>query len=499
MDLPESLYTSAQVREMDRRAIAQHGLPGSVLMQRAGEAVFALLRERWPRTRRLAVVCGPGNNGSDGYIVARLAQLTGLSPQVMSLGATPSKGEAAAARQACAAAGVAIQDFEAHKLSQCDVIVDALLGTGLERDVDNEWRAAVEAINASHRPILSVDIPSGLHADSGRVMGAAVRAHSTLTFIGLKTGLFTGAGREFSGEMYFADLGVSSDVYLNLIPCARRLTGTRMHGLLPTRTRHSHKGNYGHVLILGGDRGMAGAARLAGVAAYRAGAGLVTVATHPMHVAQVGMDAPELLAQGVNNPADLRRASAHASVLAVGPGLGQGDWGRRLFAAAMEASRPMVVDADGLNLLARDPEARPDWVLTPHPGEAGRLLGIDAHEVQRDRIKAVRAIAQRYSGVCVLKGSGTLIATADNDTVDLCDRGNPGMASGGMGDVLTGAIAALLAQGLTPREAGRLGVWLHASAGDDAARHGGEVGMIATDLMPFIRAHLNRMADDARA
>jgi ADP-dependent NAD(P)H-hydrate dehydratase / NAD(P)H-hydrate epimerase len=497
MRLPEYLYRAGQVRELDRIAIAERGLSGGVLMQRAGEAVFTLLRERWPRARRLVVVCGSGNNGGDGYVVAHLAAEAGLMPRVMAVGAKMPTGDAAAARQACEAAGVVIRPFEAGGLVRCDIVVDALLGTGLEREVDHEWRAIIEAVNRAGLPVLAVDIASGLNADTGEVLGVAVRAETTVTFIGLKAGLFTGAGREHSGEIFFTDLGVPADIYPGINPCARRLTEAGLQNLLPPRARHSHKGNLGHVMVLGGDRGMAGAPRLAGAAAYRAGCGLVTVATHPAHVSEVSTACPELLAYGIATPQDLRQASARATVLAVGPGLGQDEWGRRHFTTVMESSLPKIMDADGLNLLARDPMTRMDWILTPHPGEAGRLLGTDALAVQQDRFAAVGEIARRYGGVCVLKGSGTLIAGADDDIVDLCDRGNPGMASGGMGDVLTGVIAALLAQGLKAREAARLSVWLHAAAGDAAAGRAGEIGLVASDLLPFIRLHLNQMVGHA--
>jgi NAD(P)H-hydrate epimerase len=491
MDLPASLYSVAQARTLDRLAI-ERGIPGGELMERAGRAALAVLRTRYPRARRIAVVCGPGNNGGDGYVLARLAQEAGLEAAVLSLGGRP-KGEAAAARARGEVAGITVREFSAEPLKQADVVVDALLGIGLKREVTGAWRDAVIVVNESLRPVLSLDIPSGLHADTGCVLGVAVRAQATVCFIGLKAGLFTGAGREYGGEIYFHDLAVPPDIYDSVPMCARRLTENALRGILPRRARDSHKGAAGHVLAIGGGPGMPGAARLAGEAAYRAGAGLVTLATHPDHAPAVNAARPELLAYGVKSPKDLKPLLARATVVALGPGLGQKAWAGALFRAALAGRRPLVIDADGLNLLTKV-RRRGDWVLTPHPGEAARLLNTSTAEIQNDRFRAARAIVARYGGVCVLKGSGTLIAGPGDEPIELCDRGNPGMASGGVGDVLTGVIAALRAQGLGPRAAARLGVWVHACAGDAAAAAGGEIGLLAGDLMAPLRAEFNRLA-----
>lgn len=525
MNLPEALYTAAQVRELDRMAIEEHRIPGAKLMQRAGAAAFDLLRTRWPRARRIAVLCGTGNNGGDGYVMARLARAAGLTVNVLSLGAAEKmQGDAAAARKQCKSAGVAIRNFQADLLAGHDVIVDAMLGTGLEREVEGEWRAAIEAINASRLTVLAMDVPSGLNADTGRVMGAAVRASATMSFIGLKAGLFTGAGREHAGEIFFNDLNVPPDIYARVPAQAQRLTEQSLYGLMPARRRDMHKGDAGHVLVIGGDRGMPGAARLAGAAAYRAGAGLVTLATHPEHAAHISAACPELIVHGVARPEALRPLLARADVIAAGPGLGQGEWGDALFGAALDTRLPMVVDADALNTLATDPLMHADWILTPHPGEAARMLGLSTAEVQADRFTAAREIVASYGGVCVLKGAGTLVASFNMErrasaasraafpverraraasraaladgVVSVCDRGNPGMASGGMGDVLTGVIAGLRAQGLISPVAARLGVWLHAAAGDDVAA-AGEIGMLASDLFPHIRSRLNRLVGHA--
>jgi NAD(P)H-hydrate epimerase len=445
-------------------------------------------------------MCGVGNNGGDGFVLARLAHSAGLDPRILSVGdAKNMKGEAADARSACAAAGISVTPFNAQALHDSDIVVDALLGTGLTRPVEGAWREAIDIVNELQaEPILAVDIPSGLNADSGAVMGAAVRAHTTVTFVGLKSGLFTGSGREHGGEIIFADLQIPPDVCLRSEPIAQRLKDSEFQNCLRPRPRDAHKGDMGHVLIVGGDRGMGGAVRLAGEAAYRAGAGLVTVLTRAEHVALVGAARPELLVYGVDDWREARVVFERASVVAVGPGLGQSPWSKKLFDAALASGRPLVIDADGLNLLAKATARRDDWILTPHPGEAARLLGLATGDIQADRFSAVNALNERYGGVSVLKGSGTLIAKAGVRPVSLCDRGNPGMASAGMGDVLTGVVAALLAQGLETWDAARLAVWLHALAGDDAARRttGDEIGLLASDLFPFLRAHINRISHD---
>lgn len=485
--LPSALYTAAQVRELDRRAIEDHGVPGYTLMTRAGQAAFEVLRERWPEARCIGVLCGPGNNGGDGYVIARLAQGAGLTAWVLEAGDPARlKGDAARARADWQAAGGQAVDARAP-WPAAEVLVDALLGTGLDRPVEGALGGLIDAINATGLPVLAVDIPSGLHADTGAVLGRAVRAAVTVSFIGLKTGLFTGEGPACRGDVVFDGLGVPEAVYRELPPVAERLDATCIRRL-GRRARCAHKGHFGYVLVVGGAPGMPGAVRLAGEAAARAGAGLVSVATHPDHAPLLPQARPELMVHGVVAPADLAPLLTRATVLAVGPGLGQGDWGRTLLGRLLETGLPMVVDADALNLLAEEPANRDDWVLTPHPGEAARLLGRDSASVQSDRLAAAREIQARFGGVCVLKGAGTVIRDADATAV--CTGGNPGMASGGMGDVLTGIIAGLLAQGLAPAQAARIGVCAHAEAADRAAR-GGERGLLASDLLAELRGVVN--------
>lgn len=492
--LPLELYRAADVRELDRIAIEDRGLGGALLMNRAGEVAFQALRERWPRAQRIAVLCGPGNNGGDGLVIARLARLSGLEVRVLLMReAEAFRGEARRALQALEPLGVALPVYAGEAdLDAAEVVVDALLGTGLTRAVEGTIAQAIGAINAAREVgagVLAVDIPSGLAADTGAVLGHAVRAHVTPTFIGLKLGLFTGAGPEYVGRVVFSNLGAPSDIYEQVPPAARCIDdGGR--GLGP-RPRDAHKRQFGHVLAVGGDRGTAGAIRLTAEAALRGGAGLVSVATRPENAPALVQARPEVMALGVDRPTDLDGLLARASVIAVGPGLGQTQWGRALWQHLLETELPMVVDADALNLLAAEPVRRNNWMITPHPGEAARLLDTGTGEVQADRPAAVGELARRYGGVAVLKGAGTLVASA-NSPLGVCRAGNPGMAVGGMGDLLCGYIAALRGQGLDALSAAQLGVLWHACAGDRAASLGGERGLLPSDLLLDLRHFVNR-------
>lgn len=491
-ELPLELYRAAQVRELDRVAIQERGIPGYTLMSRAGEAAFQQLRQRWPHAGRLAVVCGGGNNGGDGYVLARLARQAGLEVRLLTL-ADPDmlRGDAQTACKEARTAEVSIQPFQAAALNGVDVLVDAVLGTGLERPVSGLWREAIAAMNAHPADTFALDIPSGLHADTGAILGLAIRAAATITFIGLKQGLFTGQGPACCGNVYFADLDAPLDIYPALHPASWRYAGADLPALLPQRSRSAHKGHFGHVLIIGGALGMAGAARMAAEAAARCGAGLVSIATGAAHAGWQTVARPELMFHGVEDTDDLAPLLDRATVIAIGPGLGRSDWGRAMLQAALASDKPLVIDADGLNLLSIEPTFRDHWILTPHSGEAARLLKMTPVEVEADRFTAVEDLALRYGGVAVLKGAGSLIASREDGQVALCTTGNPGMASGGMGDVLTGVIAALVAQGLPLFAAAKAGVYLHGLAGDQAAQAGGERGLLATDLLPFLRRAVN--------
>ena len=485
-----SLYTAAQTRELDRLAIEVAGIPGYTLMSRAGEACWEALQACWPHARSLLVLCGTGNNGGDGFIVARLALAAHRSVQVLLLG-EPGRlqGDALTAHADFVAAGGQVSPFTAAASLEADIIVDAMLGTGVDRPLAGDWQLAVERVNRAAPPVLAVDLPTGLHADTGAVSGATVRADLTVTFIGRKAGLYTGAGPDYAGDTRFASLDVPATVYQQVTPAAQLVRQVATGPLAVPRARTAHKGQHGHVLVIGGGEGMAGAARLAGEAALRSGAGLVSVATHPRHAAFVGVSCPELICHAVATARELRPLLQSASVLLVGPGLGRSSWAQTLLAAVLEASQPRVIDADALNLLAGAPAGCPRQVLTPHPGEAARLLQQDTAAIQRDRFAAAQAIARLYGGTTVLKGAGTVIH-ADGKLPAVCGAGNPGMATAGMGDVLAGVIAALMAQGMDAHTAAVAGVCAHARAGDAAAVQG-ERGMLARDVIAELRGVVN--------
>ena len=490
--LAGAIYTASQVRDLDRRAIDQYGIAGYELMTRAGHAALEALCALWPAARTITVLCGPGNNGGDGYVVARLARARGLGTTVVALGDPRSlPGDALRAYDDYAVAGGRNVPWSPSVL-EADVIVDALFGTGLARPVSGEAAAMITAANASGKPLVAVDVPSGLHADTGAVQGAAVRAELTVTFVGRKIGFYVGEGLDHVGRVLSDDLGVPTAAFGGTIPVARLLGPDMVMRALPRRARTSHKGEHGHVLVIGGGSGMPGAARLAGEAALRAGAGLVTLAVHPDNVGVVAAR-PELMCRGAGCVADITTLLGRATVIAMGPGLGQAPWADELVHAAVGSGLPMVVDADALNWLAASPRACGHWVLTPHPGEAARLLGTTSAAVQADRLGAARELQGRYGGVAVLKGAGSIVHAAGGPPY-ICDRGNPGMAAGGMGDVLTGVIAGIAAQCGDLALAAQAGVFVHAQAGDLAAR-AGERGMLASDVLRQVRACVNPSCD----
>jgi hydroxyethylthiazole kinase-like uncharacterized protein yjeF len=492
MSQSQALYSVAQVRGFDAHAIRVLGVPGYTLMQRAGEAALHALRTRWPTALRIAVVCGGGNNGGDGYVLARYARAAGLEVSVYAA-VDPSllQGDAKRAADEFRARGGQALPFAEARLAEADVLVDALLGTGARAPLGPEMLAAIAAMNHAGVPILALDLPSGLDADRGVALGSAVRADTTITFVAPKVGLFLGNGPDYAGRVLCDALELPPPSGAGSEPVMERIDEAELARALPRRSRSAHKGDFGRVLVIAGGTGMAGAARLTGEACLRSGAGLVTVATAPENVTAVIAGRPELICFGAHAAGDLTAALAAASVVAIGPGLGTGEWARALLDAALASGKPLVIDADAINLLAASRRGPlPQAVLTPHPGEAGRLLGTNAAAVQADRPTALRQLVELTGSVVVLKGAGTLVG-APGRVSALCTRGNPGMAAPGMGDVLTGAIAGILAQCRDPWLAARAGVMAHALAGDDLARQGGGRGMLALEVAEGLARWVN--------
>ncbi|MEZ5487414.1 MAG: NAD(P)H-hydrate dehydratase [Steroidobacteraceae bacterium] len=493
MALPTAIYSTRQVRDLDQHAICEQGVPGYTLMKRAGEASLRIMRTRWPMAHHIAIVCGSGNNAGDGYVLARFAQAAGLDVRVLAV-ADPQglRGDARRAWQDFVASAGEVEPWGggAAGLVSGDVVVDALLGTGLEGPVRPAFAAAIAAINACGRPVFALDIPSGLSGDTGLPLGAAVRADCTITFVGLKTGLYLGDGPEYCGTIFFDDLEVTAPERDSLRPRLQRILESEIGTALPRRPRAAHKGSFGRVLVIGSGPGMPGATRLAGEAALRVGAGLVTVLAAPECALAVAGGRPELIVHALEDPQAIDEHLARADVIAIGPGLGRCNWAQRVFARVIDTPKPLIVDADALNLLAAQAcTARGNWVLTPHPGEAARLLGVDTAAIQSDRLGALDALVGRYGGIVVLKGAGTLVGGTGR-VAAICERGNPGMAAPGMGDVLTGAIAGIAAQVGDTWTATRVGVLVHAMAGDAEARNG-ERGLLASEVAQEIRTWVN--------
>jgi len=528
-DLPDNLYCVDSVVQLEQAAIKHHGIPAYDLMNRAGAAVFDIIRDRYPLNKKILVLCGAGNNAGDGYVVARLVRQAGFSVRVITL-VDPStlKNEASLAYQdwshqfdneqeLSAVTAIAANDESADKeyfswIDDAEIIVDAILGTGIKRDVSAQWAAWIARVNVSARPVISIDIPSGLFADTGGIAGTAIQATITVCFIGLKQGMFTAMGNDVCGEIVFHDLGLPDAVYQGIKADVRLIKAVN-YSLLPKRRASSHKGRFGHVLIAGGNQGMPGAVILAARAALRTGAGLVTVVTIPQHLAAISAAVPEAMIKTcvIDQSEDASIADTHIddlfaepfvdhiSHVAIGMGLGQDEWSLRLLQHCMRLNRPMLIDADALNLLAAENLSTinlsdiPSLVITPHPGEAGRLLSnselFTATGVQKDRFSAIKKLHQLFaeceSCTVILKGSGTLIF--DGQTMKVCRLGNAAMAAPGMGDVLSGIVIALMAQhitttGNTTSDMAELAVCLHACAADRVSE-GKTRGMLASDIV----------------
>lgn len=491
------LFTIAQIRRCETLAVLHNNVTESELMIRAGEAAFLILTQSYPNARKLLVYCGQGNNAGDGYVLARLAHQAGFDLKVYytkSMDTLPpsAASEAFNAKQA----GVSCVPIHEATEFAADVIIDALLGIGIVGQVKEALVPIFHQINDSGLPVLSLDVPSGLNADTGTMMGSCIKAHTTVTFIGQKLGMHTLNALDYCGRIICQDLQLSS-LLAEQTPAAYLLAKDEDTSL-PRRPRHCHKNNFGHVLVIGGNKGMPGAVYLAAKAALTMGAGVVSIGMHPCYATGSLFNLPEVMVHGVGEPEILASLLSKASVCVIGPGLGSDDWAYRLFMAAMDSQLPMIVDASALHLLANNPRQNAHWVLSPHPGEAASLLHCSVGQIQEDRLKAVQSLQSTYGGTIVLKGAGTLIYTHTSDTF-ICEAGNPGMATAGMGDVLSGIIAALRAQGIPLDKAASQGVLIHAQAADMAVEEKGEHGLMASDLMPYLRYLINKkVVSDAK-
>jgi NAD(P)H-hydrate epimerase len=493
--MPLLLATAAEMRELDRRTIEQAGLPGAVLMENAGAAAARAIEHRLVRPvagANVAVLCGAGNNGGDGYVIARHLANRGARVTVHLVAPRAQiRGDARLHLEVLAHTSAAVNE-ELGSLEGADVVVDALLGTGLRDAPRGAVAQAIARITSARAPLtVAVDIPSGLHADTGHPLGACVRADLTVTMGVAKIGLVTAPGFEWAGELCVADLGMPHELVASAGFKAHLLQARDVAALLPPRPQSAHKGTSGHLLVVAGSPSKTGAALLCGEAALRAGAGLVTLAARPNALTLIAGRVPELMTTEVVDEAALEHAASEKRAVAIGPGIPTDEPARALVRTfARRFARPMVIDADALNALAGVADSLFDAaaprVLTPHPAEAGRLLERGTEAVQADRVASARELARRTGAVVVLKGARSVIAAPDGRAF-INPTGGPELATAGTGDVLTGVIGGLLAQGLGALDAACVGVYAHGRAGDKWARtHGTTRGMRASDVVAGI-------------
>ncbi len=494
------LVGSAEMRELDRIAIEELGIPSSTLMDRAGRAVADAAAALAAQGGRFVVVCGGGNNGGDGYVAARLLRAAGRDARVLALmPAERLSPDARAVRALADRAGVPIDEgvLAPIEAGVGDVVVDAIFGTGLARPPDGAFAEAIARIDAARiagARVVAVDVPSGLSADTGRPLGPCVRADRTVTFGFLKRGLVLHPGLSFTGEVTVADIGIPAEAARRVPGWCELLTEMEARRLVPPRAPEAHKGDAGRLLVVAGSTGKSGAANLALTGALRGGAGLVTLAARPEVLPLALAGRPEAMsaalpAGGALGRADLQpllAAAREADALAIGPGMPRGAETAELLRALLQrAGKPAVLDADALNAFAEDAALLAGigvpLVLTPHPGEMARLCGVKVADVQADRIGIAVAKARAWNATVVLKGARTVVADPEGAAA-VIPTGNPGLATGGTGDVLAGLCGALLAGGVGPGAAARAAAWVHGRAGDLVANRLGQRGLVAGDL-----------------
>ncbi len=492
--IPHSIWPADELRRAEKEAADCLGITLYELMQRAGQAAFDVAQTCYPQARLWLVLCGHGNNGGDGYVVARLAAGAGINVTLLAIDSDkPLPEEARTAREAWLAAGGVIHAADIVWPDAVDLIIDGLLGTGIRAAPRENVAVLILQANAHSAPVLALDIPSGLIAQTGATPGAVINAEHTVTFIALKPGLLTGKARDVTGSLHHHALGLDNWLAGQQTSLTRVDSSWLSRWFLPRRPT-SHKGSHGRVVIIGGDHGTAGAIRMAGEAALRAGAGLVRVLTRQENIAPIVTARPELMVHELTADS-LDDSLEWADVLVIGPGLGQQEWGKNALRKVENFRKPMLWDADALNLLAINPDKRHNRILTPHPGEAARLLNCSVAEIESDRLLSAQRLLKRYAGVVVLKGAGTLVSD-ENGQTSIIDAGNAGMASAGMGDVLTGIIGALLGQKHSLYDAACAGALAHGAAADVLAAKQGMRGMLATDLFSTLVRVVNPDVSD---
>ena len=489
--MQQPLYTAKQAQQMDCHLIEQPDITADQLMQHAAAACLDEIKKRYPQVTTITLLAGGGNNGGDAYALACLLHNLPYTLRVFSLSADRSSQPTAEhARQDYLSLGGSIEaTLDQSHLYQTQLIVDAMFGVGLNRPLNQLACDWIQAANQAPAPVLSVDVPSGLDADSGAEMPMAVRADTTVTFVCRKRGLYTAAGKDCCGTIVFDDLlhrqnNQPTDLADPPKPAAWLVGFDDINKTqLKSRLHNSHKNDYGHVVVVGGDLGMGGAAILAAEAALRSGAGVVSLATRPQHLSAALARCPAIMVHAIEHAQQLDSLLERASVIVVGVGLGDSEWSRALCERALASPAPKVMDAGILHYVAQHFCSNPDWILTPHPGEAAALLATTTASVQANRFLAAEQLSKRYGGVCILKGTGSIVCSAERTAV--CAAGNPMLATAGSGDVLSGLVGGLCALGLPPMTAAEYAVLIHANAADQIARYGRNK-LIATDLLSHI-------------
>ena len=502
------LVTANEMQKMDRSTIESFGLPGRILMENAGRGAtqFFLDQFKNAENKKIGVIAGRGNNGGDGFVIARYLAQKGISVTVYLLSEHQKvSGDAAANLKLLSPLKVPViempdaKSFSAHETAMRHeaIWIDAIFGTGLRSDVKGFFKDVIDFINRLNKPVFAVDIPSGLNSDTGQPCGACIRADATATFAFAKTGHFMFPGADYTGNLKIIDIGVPPHIAHDVGPLQYLLTPDLIRAVFSPRPSDAHKGHTGHLLVIAGSTGKTGAAVMTATSAMRSGAGLVTLgipaSLNPILEAQVIETMTEPLPETVNGILDdtsvnrIMDLLSDKKCLAIGPGIGTAPETQKLFKNLLqENTKPVVIDADGLNILAGHIEILKDLdtpvVLTPHPGEMARLISTTSANVQKDRIKCARDFAEKFNVHVVLKGARTIVAHPDG-RVFINPTGNPGMASGGMGDVLTGVIAGFIAQGHQPELAAHAGVYLHGATADSLAKNKGPFGYLATDVM----------------
>ena len=498
--LPHQVFSSSEVRYIEQIHAQSHNGHCYDLMEYAGRSVFKHILQSFPHPREVWIFCGRGNNGGDGYVVALCLIEKGIKHRVFASGRPHEGTEACIAYEYYQSRGGKVE-FELPQEGAPEVIVDALLGTGIKSAPKADAAEWILFINDLQGYKIAIDIPSGVIADTGFVPGNCVKADKTVCMLALKPGLLTADAVDYTGELCFESLGVNAAIFYGKtpvnphlpIPC-QRLGYEDIVQELPVRVPSSNKGDSGKVLLIAGAFGMGGAAAICGVGALRAGAGLVKIATDPDNVSAINALRPELMTLNMHDEEALSQAIRWADVIAIGPGLSKSPEAVAVLHSLDGVRKPIIADADALNLIASGEIIQTErLIITPHPAEAGRLLGMSAPEVNQDRFTAALKLHQRLGGVVLLKGAGTVIC--DGKKFTIISEGSPAMAAGGMGDLLTGMIAALLAQGLSMNLAAVCAAIIHGRAGTLSAMQNGIIGTLPLDLCPYIRKLVNGIVD----